>query len=280
MSERVDRLIRGRTAGYKHVQGGGVPGGHNVIYDGKREPFITPMTECNSIPLRHSDVVVDLGAYVGTYALRCARFPVKHVRAYEPTPSTFDILSLSPMPNLELVNAAVVADDRKSVNLFVSHGIGVTNSVVLSKNKDALEVPAVRYEEAVRGASIVKIDVEGAEYTYPIIQESLRAIILDLHPIPGRDWITRARELIAGFEAAGFRAVITPDFTNGWTRAGSWLRDRDTAGEHASLMAGKACCGCGKDVAPPAPGRTLCAACWELWRPKHREGFQRAAEEA
>lgn len=258
---------------YRFMQGGGVPGGHNVIYGEGRNPFITPMRECASIPLRHSDVVVDIGAYVGTYAIRCARFPVKRVIAYEPTPQTFDILWLSKTPNMQIINAAIVGDDRESVDLFISAGIGVTNSIVNGNRKpERITVPAINYADAVKGASIVKIDVEGAEYDYPIIQPSLRAVILDFHPMP--DWIDKARQIMSDLEAAGFSAVITPDFDNGWTRAGSWIRDMDTQGEFHPMMNGEMCCGCGRRIKAPTKG--LCKACWEAWIPKHRVGFSRS----
>lgn len=258
--------------GYKHVTGGNVPGGHNVIWDGERKPFITPMKECNSIPLRHSDVIVDIGAYVGTYAIRCARFPVKKIIAYEPTPKTFEILALTKLRNLQSIQKAVVADDRSSVDLFISKGIGVTNSIILSNRKNApVTVPAISYEEAVAEATIVKIDVEGAEYTYPIVQPQLRAIIVDFHPIPGRDWISRAEEMIEEIKQSGFETVIEPRWENGWTRAGSWIRPMETEGEHTGLMGGMYCCGCGKSI--NGIEKSLCGDCFGVWSKKHREGF-------
>lgn len=260
---------------YKHVQGGNVPGGHRVLWDGGSEPFITPTREMDSIPLRHSDVVVDIGAYVGTYAVRCARFPVKRVVAYEPTPPTFDVLRINKadLPNLEIVQAAVVPDDRESVSLFVSSGIGVTNSIVKHRRKaGAVVVPAVRYEDAVAGASVVKIDVEGAEYLYPVVQPSLRAIIIDFHPLSKRDWVGAAEEMIRGFEGAGFDAVVEPDFSCGWTQAGSWVRPMETSGCYEPMMRGAVCCGCGAEVEGDG-GRTLCPYCWEQWSPKHRIGY-------
>jgi len=258
---------------YKWVRGGNVPGGHNVLYGEKGRPFITPMRECNSIPLRHSDMVVDIGAYVGTYAIRCARFPVKKVVAYEPTPHTFEVLSLTQLPNMELVNAAVVGDDRETVDLFISKGIGVTNSIVKARGKGRrVRVPAVRYEDAVRGASIVKIDVEGAEYLYNIVQPQLRAVIIDFHPIVGRDWVGMAKLIMHRLVQAGFETVIEPDFTNGWTCAGSWTRPMETHGEHGPLMHGEMCCGCGRRI-KPAGSKALCGVCFDLWTPKERAGF-------
>jgi FkbM family methyltransferase len=230
------------------------------------------MKECKSIQLRHSDVVVDIGAYVGTYAITAARFPVKKVIAYEPTPVTFEVLSKTKLRNLELHQAAIVGDASiKEVNLFISAGIGVTNSIVLSRRKKAaITVSAVSYAEAVKEATIVKIDVEGAEYSYPIVQPGLRAIILDIHETPG-DWMSAADRIIEEIQDHGFRPVVKPNWSCGWTCAGSWIRDRDTHGEHEQLMRGEFCIGCG--VVTKADSKCLCTSCWNVWQPKHRAGF-------
>ncbi len=263
---------------YKHIQGGGVPGGHNVLWDGKREPFITPMAECHSIGLRHSDVVVDIGAYVGTYALICARFPVKKVIAYEPTPHTYKVLDLTRLPNLETHQAAVVGDDAQRVNLFISPGIGVTNGLYPKAKGVPVEVPAVRYEDAVRGATVVKIDVEGAEYLYDIVQPGVRAYIIDFHLIPRKDWVKASLGIIERLESAGYKPVITPNFNNGWTQAGSWLKetpDDDRSG-YTPMLEGRECCGCGKAIR--GRGRSLCSKCWSEWMPKHRIGYTQGDE--
>lgn len=257
--------------GYKHVNGGGVPGGHNVPWDGSRKPHIPGMTECHSIALRHSDVVADVGAYVGTYSIYCARFPVKKVVAYEPTPRTADILRLTKLPNLEVRNMAVVGDDRRSVDLHISKGIGVTNSIVQERRKaGSITVPAINYIEAVRGASIVKIDVEGAEYDFPIIQPSLRGIIIDFHPMPG-DWKRRARTIMEEIRDAGFTPLIEPTFVSGWNVGGSWVREMETEGECEQLMSGQMCCGCG--IMIRASQKALCPDCFNRWAKKHRQGF-------
>lgn len=267
---------------YSFVNGHGVPGGHYAFHNEGKEPFVTPMKECLSIDLRESDVVVDIGAYVGAFSLLCARRPVKKVVAYEPTPETFDVLKLNAaqLPNLELVRAAVVWDDRDDINLFLSSGIGVTNSVVLDNRKTGMvRVPAVSYRAAVRGASVVKIDVEGAEYAYPIVQPSLRAVIIDFHPIPNRNWPAKATSIIEDLEAAGFEAVVEPDFSCGWTRAGSWVRPMETSGRCDLLVNGERCCGCGRMVHADEPRKTLCSDCYERWRPNDRNGYQKEREE-
>ena len=258
---------------YIHMQGGQVPGGHFVISDGVRKPFITPMRECNSIALRHSDIVVDIGAYVGTYAIRAARYPVRRVVAYEPTPFSHEILALTKLPNLELHRAAVAAEAGE-LEFYTSRGIGVTNSLVPSSAKDISRVAAVAYQQAVAEATVVKIDIEGGEYDLPIIQPNLRAVILDFHKLKGRDWRAEAERIIAELDAAGFRAVIKPDWSNGWTLAGSWLRDRpDPGGGCDLLMSGALCCGCGVAI-EPGNGKAMCDACVKAWLPRHRAGYR------
>ncbi len=261
------------VTGYVHVQGGSVPGGHNVLIDGIRKPFITNMRECNAVALRHSDVVVDIGAYVGTFAIRCARFPVKRVVAYEPTPETYNVLSITKLPNLETRQMAVVGDDSESVELHLSKGIGVTNSIVLSRRKEeSVTVPAISYANAVREASIVKIDVEGAEYGYQIVQPSLRALIIDFHPVPDIDWKAAAHETMQDIRDAGFTPVIEPTFESGWNVGGCWVRERETSGEYAPMIEGRECCGCGTAIS--TDGRGLCRSCWDVWRPNHRKGYR------
>jgi FkbM family methyltransferase len=257
----------------KLVRGGGVPGGHRIIVDGVRSPHIPTMRECASIPLRPSDVVADIGAYCGTFALRAARFPVLEVRAYEPAPFSFGILATNKNANLRAIPRAVVRDGRDEATFYLSRGIGVTNSLVPSTAKDAIAVGAISYGEAVIGATVVKIDIEGGEYDLgPLVRDSIRALIVDFHPI-GPNWIARAEAIVGEIESAGFESIIAPRWNNGWTRAGSWLRDRpDTGLCNESLFCGAICTGCGVALFPT--GRlALCQLCYPLWRPKERARF-------
>lgn len=267
-----------KNISYLRVQGGNVPGGHNVPYDGVRKPFITPMSECNSIELKHTDVVVDIGAYCGTYGIRCGRFPVKSVTMYEPTPVTFEILSMTKLVNAKMIQGAVVGDKKiKSVDLFISKGIGVTNSIVLSKNKEkSVTVPAFPYKDVVKGATIVKIDVEGAEYDYPIVQPGIRALIIDFHKVTGIDWKSKAEKMVSDIESAGFKPVIKPNFDSdcGWTLAGSWIRDiEEPTAVCDELMDGHSCCGCGAKFKEKTGKKSLCRICYVRWSKKHRTGF-------
>ena len=126
---------------------------------------------------------------------------------------------------MELFNLAVVKGDNKFTYLYISKGIGVTNSIIKTKNKaKRIEVKTINYKEAVKDATIVKIDVEGAEYTYPIIQPQLRAIILEFHPISKKPWQQWAFIIMEKIEKAGFKTIIRPTFRSGWSLTGSWQR--------------------------------------------------------
>lgn len=254
--------------GYQLVRGHNVPGGHNVLWDGKRKPFVPPMRECMSIKLRTSDVVADIGAYCGTYALIAARTPVKAVYAYEPTPISFRVLNTNNNINLHNIQKAVVGDDSEFIDLYISQGIGVTNSLIPSKRKPrTIQVEAINYKIAVAGCSVVKIDVEGAEYDYPIVQDGIRALIIDFHKI-GKNWIEKAENKISEIESAGFKPVIKPDWSNGWTQAGSWVRNIDTSGRCDDLFNGLNCLGCGTFIEEEK--LALCRLCTELWEPKYK----------
>lgn len=262
---------------HKLVQGGDVPGGHHAIFVGDREPYVPSMRECNSIKLRPSDVVIDIGAYVGTFAIRAARFPVKKVIAYEPTPKSFEVMSLTQLPNLELRQMAVVGDDRREVEFFIGQGYGPTNSIFVSRNRKRvpIKVPAIHYAEAVKGATVVKLDVEGAEHDLPVVQPGVRAYIIDFHKTRP-DWLESSFKIIAQLEAAGFHAVIQPKWTSGLDRAGSWERDLpDAGGQCDVLMYGLRCCGCGAELQPTGV-KSVCIECWPLWSKKHRAGFLQA----
>jgi hypothetical protein len=97
---------------YRYVRTNDVPGGLFMVTKNGEKPFMPPMRECKSIPLHYSDNVVDIGAYMGQYSIRCARFPVNKVTAYEPTPLSYQTLTKLKLPNFKPINAAIVGNDR------------------------------------------------------------------------------------------------------------------------------------------------------------------------
>lgn len=203
-----------------------VTGGHYTFINPKGgTPFTNKMTEAMLIKIRSDDIVADIGAYVGEYSLYAANSGAKTVMSFEASPNTFKVLQMNKKKNMQIFNFAVVGDDRDEVQLYLSSGIGVTNSIVKKLRKSGnILVPAIKYEDVVRSATVVKIDVEGAEYTYNIIQPQLRAIIIEFHPIVGVDWKNNAEIIMSNLISSGFKCLIRPHFTSGWDLHGAWIR--------------------------------------------------------
>ena len=193
--------------------------------DKSDKPFKNPMTVNRLIKLLPTDVVVDIGAYVGEYSMWAALQGVKRVISYEATPNTFKLLQKNKLDKMTVINKAVVGDSSKSVDLFISKGIGVTNSIAKSSAKAGkIKVNAINYDKAVKSATVVKIDVEGAEYQYNLIKTNLRAIILEFHPIVNMNWQKEARRIMRDLRVHGYKSLAVPKFENGWDMAGCWVK--------------------------------------------------------
>jgi len=204
-----------------------VTGGHHAfISERAQKPFTNKMTEAMTIELQEGDVVADIGAYVGEYGLYAIRNGASRVKCYEPTPSTYEVLAKNATDGIETYNAAVVGDDSETVTLHMANGIGVTNSIAKSQRKiDAITVPAIKYDDAVADATVVKIDVEGAEYSYDILKEHIRAFIIEFHNVKGIDWKDRAFEIMNQLESNGYRPTCKPSFSHGWDLHGAWVKE-------------------------------------------------------
>jgi len=200
-------------------------GGHFALQTKTaNSPFTNPMSVYRKLKLQSTDIVVDIGAYVGEYSLFAINQGVKKVIAYEPTPNTFTILCMNQKPNMEIYNCAVIGSKEKTVNLYLSKGIGVTNSTTKIK-KEFITVPAILFDTAVKTATIVKIDCEGAEYSFNLIQKHLRGIIIEFHPLVNTPWKKQARQIMQNIESVGFTAIHTPQFKHGWDLTGCWVKN-------------------------------------------------------
>jgi len=190
--------------------------------------FTGALTTCRKLDLEPEDHVVDIGAYIGEYSIWSVRQGVTSVVAYEATPSTFEVLQSNCRGCMRAVHAAVVGDDRQTAQLHVSYGIGVANSIAKTGHKlSPIEVPAIRYEDAIKGATVVKIDVEGAEWGFDILGnlKGLRGIVLEFHPVKSCDWKNEAQKIMAGIRDAGFTPITEPALVNcRWDTGGVWVR--------------------------------------------------------
>lgn len=215
-------------------------------YDSRFRMWFDPRTdhldrvkECwglfGAADIRRDDIVMDLGAHIGGFAVIATRMRGARVVAYEPAPDTFDFLRMNTDQDVRQV--AVCADDSKTVDLYISRnhmGTGsCTPTLIPLRNRDKVSVPAIRFEAALAEIQpqVLKIDVEGLEtsYNYLNLPESLRCVLLEIHffRTKGSADIDRVCEIIAQMEAQNFEVYHGPWWCLGYGSDGIAAAIRD-----------------------------------------------------
>jgi len=155
--------------------------------------------------VRPGDVVLDVGAFVGVYALLEARWAGKagRVLAFEPTTSSAALARRHFSWNgdltrrIELIEAAVSDQPGRAVfHEYDAHGLPYANSLVKAADTDrparTREVPVVTIDDVCRDRrivpSVIRMDVQGAEMHALLgarrtIQSASRlSIVVEMHP--------------------------------------------------------------------------------------------------
>ena len=123
--------------------------------------------------LRRGDGFVDVGANIGVYSCWAARIVGSSgwVHAFEPVPSTFEVLSQhvgqNRLGDTVRVTRAAVGDHSGTLTLYkIAGASGLTSSYPREPNSQPVEVPVVTIDSQVTGGPrprLVKVDVEGFE---------------------------------------------------------------------------------------------------------------------
>jgi len=146
--------------------------------------FETGLTKMIIEYLNECDTFIDIGAHYGYFSLLASTIigDCGEVHSFEPTPSTFEILSSNTRckKNININNLAVFS---KSCDIWIKdYGVenSALNSVVLEKNgkNNIIKKRAITLDEYVIDKNIqpnfIKIDAEGAEYD--ILKGAVRVI--------------------------------------------------------------------------------------------------------
>jgi len=108
-------------------------------------------------------VFVDVGAHVGEYAIRMAKF-FKEVIAVEPHPRARAVLEknieLNGIGNITILPFA--AGDRRGKAILHDRG-GSSSLLDVEWSREEIEVDVVRLDDIIQKADVIKIDVEGYE---------------------------------------------------------------------------------------------------------------------
>ena len=170
------------------------------------------------------DVIADIGAYIGFYAVAFAKRTGRagKVVAFEPDPSNFSALreniSLNKVETrIELVNLAVA--DKKGQIKFSAEGNSIS-SVAPDNKPNAgkqIKVETVALDEYFenRKVDIIKIDVEGYELQVlrgakNILQRrdsAPRAVFIEVHPYAWDNFGSTDKEIVSLLTEAGYKII-------------------------------------------------------------------------
>lgn len=194
--------------------------------EGDTDKYVINEPFYNSIVTKPDDVVMDIGAHIGTFVRRVAD-KVKLVMAYEPDPDNFRLLTLNtisnskPLFNVGLRNAAVTGSRESVTELWL--GNPSIHSTVQYRGRNSLLVPAVNFHDELQELkpSFLKVDIEGGEYDFWEDLTSLpvfvKRIAFEIH-LNRPEWRIKGPQLTESFERQGFKWIRPPKFTKaGWT---------------------------------------------------------------
>jgi FkbM family methyltransferase len=167
------------------------------------EPEVWPLIMAS---VRAGDVVVDVGAYIGLYALALGKRvgPAGQVFAFEPTPDSFQVV----LRHVELnglqgqVRAVRAAVGRENGTVSFSADQGIQASMVSKPSSTAVRVECVTLDSFFPDAriDILKIDVEGFEED---VLKGARTVLSE----PGR----RPRRIFIEVHPYAWKAAGTTD---------------------------------------------------------------------
>jgi FkbM family methyltransferase len=138
--------------------------------------------------LKPNDVVFDVGANIGTFAIRSAITiePNGHVYAFEPLAQNQEMLLSSikrnTVENISVINSAV--GDRNGVVSLISEGRNSSAKIVAHDSQNSQEVPITTLDSFVEKNQIsrldwIKMDIEGAE---PLVLKGMPLCLQKVKP--------------------------------------------------------------------------------------------------
>lgn len=136
-------------------------------YDGHTVQSVLSGREYRDADLRPGDVVLDIGAHVGSFAVWAIRKGARRVHSYEANPETYALArrNLTSYDDVDVRNRAVVGTvgTRLTRNFWLNPGINRgLDSLVEKRGRTAIRVLCVPIDDLPE-TDFMKMDVEGAE---------------------------------------------------------------------------------------------------------------------
>lgn len=176
------------------------------------ENLLRPNAYGKRVPLNFTDVVLDIGAHIGAFAVyaahRCAQ-----VVCYEPDHDNFVLLGKNTFPytNTELHESAVRGRGGEVTFYPAGKNTG-TGSTYPVRGRPSVEVNAVGIGDVLskHEFTYIKCDIEGGEYTIfnrLILQPQVRAVVMEVH-LNHQEYRAEAHTLVEGLVAQGFAVDV------------------------------------------------------------------------
>lgn len=211
------------------------------LREGRQEAF---MVELFQKAVRSGAVVVDIGAYIGTYSLLGARAAGKggQVYAFEPDPLNFKALQHNIRANGldEIIRPirAAVSDSTGRRSLLVDKGDRTQSSLfVRSGEKYSVDIDCVALDDVLplgTAVSVIKVDIEGGELAALDGMSGVLSradpnltMFVECNPSALRSAGGTAEELRERLERAALRVMVIDEKDR---RLGSFGRDIESMG--------------------------------------------------
>lgn len=166
----------------------------DLLRDGIREPFLT---ESIQKEIKEGDVIVDIGANIGYYALQEARLAGDNGKVYaiEPVPGNVELLKknieLNNYSNMKVFQLAV-GDVNKTDYIYVSDCRNTASMIKTQASIDKVPVQVTTLDKFLENKplpNLIRMDVEGYEVeivkgmTKLLESNKPLKLIVELHPL-------------------------------------------------------------------------------------------------
>jgi FkbM family methyltransferase len=175
-----------------------------------------------NVPIEPGDVVLDLGAHIGIPALMFLAKGARHVVAVEADPENIPLLRKNLARQPATILWAAVAAKAGRADFYTRSDRSYVGSLMADKGRRRMSVATVPLFGLLKHyrPTVVKCDIEFGEYGLPELRalpDQLRVVAMEVHiryagifnrpiePDELRANLARAADLIAAFEAQGFR---------------------------------------------------------------------------
>lgn len=131
-----------------------------------------------------TNVIIDIGANIGLFSVALGKLCSEaDIHAFEPVPSTFDILNKNINRNYlsnVITHNSAIADDQKKVHISTDMNASQKNRILKKETEGSHEVEAISIDyfcakNNFNKVAFVKIDVEGAE---PLVLRGAKKMLM------------------------------------------------------------------------------------------------------